>query len=486
MDLFSTNKKILLRNKKTSLSPLDPALILRQQLLMPDQTGKDITLEYVSATSRYVWTPIVDRYWIRWTLDILSSGCWTLDASTVYDVIKGWSDRDASITYNPAWSQGSTYGTLNGTWSYTKIASRYAEFSVTPTSDGKIYVVIAKESSGGIANVTINGSTDLVNELPLVGPNRQLDTYSATEAKNSRVLIASGLSAGTYTVRVTATGTKNASSSDSYIFFEGYGVTTLSIDDPQIGLQFDRATIRQIGYSSSNSNEYAYSYKPNGASTYQWTGTNHLNEIISSVTWQDELGNDISVSAGDTKTHGTQVIITQTGTSRHSDTGTTDHANVVCKHTFNTQGLDVFHQHTWLSTAVFDLAYPAMWRLVEAASLRGHMAGERDVIYDFNHNDNVLYVNRKDRLMAMWNASYPWVAWVYLPDLETVNGWANSQIGIGVRDEDTATANKIYVQRVGGTQEVANATVAVGDIWKGTVQYRISYIANPETSVLLM
>lgn len=454
----------------------DAAARIRQQLLMPVQTGKDVTLEYVSATSRYVWTPINGLYWTRWTIDQLAtSGMWVVDTSTVYECIKGWSDRDASITYAPAWSQGANSGGLNNTWSYTKVATRYAQFSVTPGTDGKIYIVGAQEANGGIAYITIDGGTTLVNELPLVGANRELDFYAAAEDKNHKFLIASTLSIEPHTVRITVSGTKNASSSDAYIWLEGYGVTPYTIDDAQMILAYDRDFVRQIGSASSNSNEYAIHYLPAGASTYEWMGTSHLNEVYSAITWQDSAGNDISVSVGDTKNHGDQLIVTQTGKARHSQTSITDHATVTCKQTFGTAGLDVYHKHDWLTACAFDQAYPAMWRLLEAASAKGIIAGDT-ATYTLNSSDQSYRGQLASRLSACWNNSFSWVAWCYLPDLTCVNGWARSVYKHSIRDETGGTTNKIYLQRTGGADNVANETTAPGDSWESTVQYRISNV----------
>lgn len=462
----------------TRASSSNAAELIRSQLLMPAQTGKDVTLEYVSATSRYVWTPIADRYWARWTVNKLAtSNMWVVDASTVYDVVKAWSDRDASITYNPAWSQGNSSGALNGTWSYTNVTNRYLEFSVTPGADGKIYVVYSQETNGGIIWVTIDGGTDLVNELPLNGGHRELDTYIAVvENKNTRACIASGLSIAAHTVRLTISGTKNAGSSNYYLWFEGYGITPYTIDDAQIALINDRKIVRQFGANSANSNEYAYHYKPSGAAVYEWTGTTHLNEVYSVVTWRDEIGNDISVSVGDTRNHGNSVVLNQTGVSRHSQTGTTNHANAQTIQTFTTEGLNVYHRHDWLTACSFDQTYPAMWNVISGSAVTGRCAGGSEVT--LNHNDDARYGNTKSRLCALWSASAEFVAWVYFANSAPVSGWSHSVDFLAIRDHTTGTTEKIYLQRTGGADDTANEVAAVNDVWESTVQYRISNI-NP-------
>lgn len=469
-----------------SRSGRDVAEFLRQQLTMPDQTGKSVTIEYSTATKRYVWTPIRDRYWTRWTLNQLAtSSMWTIDDAIVYDVVRAWSDRDASITYSSPWSQGASAGALNNTWSYTKVNGRYLEFTVTPAADGCIYLVYAAENSGGIVFVTIDGGTTLANELPLVSGNRELDTYAAAEAKNTRTRIASGLTVAPHTVRVTVqTGKKNASSSDYYCWFEGYGITAYDIDNAQIVLATDRKQVRQVGYSSSNSTEYAHSIKPGAATGYEWSGTNHLNEIYSAWTWTDAAGNDMSVSVGTPKKHAALIIVEQTGVTRHSTTGTTDHANILCRHTFSHAGLDIYHSHSWLTAGWCAQAFPGMWRLVEAAAQRAIVAGASSItdMSATNTGDGTRYINRAGRLIAAWNSAQPWVAWNYIPSLDTVNYWAAAPDGISLRD-DATTTNKIYIQRIGGVDSMPNAAINIGDVWSGTIAYRISYIPAPETDI---
>lgn len=449
--------------------------------LIMDDTGYDVCLQYGNATTRYAWTPIYDRYWSRWRLVEQANGFWAFNYISIYDAIKAWNDNDVTVTYNGAWAAGAAAAALGISYQRSETINHYAQFDVTPGAGGKIYIVLSYLSNGGYGAVTIDGGTALVNELPLVDGYKQVSCYAAASAYNNRILIASGLDAATaYTVRLTVVDDRPAGSSGDRVYFEGYGIFTETIDDPQIGtVTYDVKSLLIAGEGSS-ANEYAYHYKPPApAGNYEWTGSAHGNENIASVTWTDQAGNAVTVDAVDTKASAERIVVTHRGTSRHTETGATDHANFVCIQNFNSLGLDVTHTHWWLTACDFDLSYPAMFSMLNAIDL-GHVAGDEDEIYDLTGDDDADYGETIQRLSAF--ISDDWVLWMFMPNLTGVDGWVSSELFHFIQDR-IDTINKAYAQRTGGANGVANETAAVGDVWQSWAQYRVSYIPDAETEV---
>jgi hypothetical protein len=371
---------------------------------------------------------------------------------------------------------------LGGSYARNGTPGQYLEFEVTGATD--IYLVLIKQNNCGLGHVTINGSATLVNELPKDGSgNAYFDGYSAVQMFNQRVHIASGLTpANTYMVRVTVSGEKNASASDVRIYFEGYGTNVSGMDDPALGtVANDISVVASIGHATS-ALEYAISFRPStGATNFELTGSIHLNEAISAVSWKDGDGADVVVDAETTKVAVPTLVLEQTGTSRHSETGATDHANVTCRVRFTQQGIEIYHKHAWLSAGSSVVAYMAMLGSDDAYTDRGHISG-RSTVYDLTEDNDAFKGQFRSRQASLWKAGEPFVAWVYLPDLLGVNSWQSA--GARVSIQDAATNNKIYVTR--HDESVPPVVIGVGDEWESNHYCRLAYVPNADTLVPTM
>jgi hypothetical protein len=63
------------------------------------------TLQYIDATTRYVWTAIDGTLcWTRWKLSLLASGFWTRSGTRVFRALDAVNGDDAGITYSGSWS----------------------------------------------------------------------------------------------------------------------------------------------------------------------------------------------------------------------------------------------------------------------------------------------------------------------------------------------------------------------------------------------
>lgn len=458
---------------------VDPAIAFIEKLKAPTN-AKNSTLHYISSTRRTVWTPADNEWlWTAWTLDVLATGFWALMDVKIYNAVHAVAVAESGITYSGTWTTSVVAGGLGGNYRFGATAGHYAEFSFT--GGDKLYISYTQASNGGYANVTIDGSTALVNELP----GAQLNSYkSGSLVAGNRILIASGLNPSTtYTVRITATGTKEAASSGTRFYLEAGFRIAQTINSAQVyNITGAITAVANLGATTTTYVwEYAILYKPTGASAYEWTGSGHLNEVISTVTWKDGSGNDISVSVGTPRNDASSVVLEMTGTSRHSQTSTTNHANVTVQSTFSTEGLSLYHRHNWLSTATIDKAYPAMYPVANAVN-RGMVAGDASK-YVLTSDDGSFRSQSRSRALACWTTATNYVAWMYLPDFSAVGNWAKSANYAFIEDRSGGGVNKMYLQRVGGTPDAANDAIANGDVWESTAYYRATYFADPDTNL---
>ncbi len=456
-----------------ALDGVDEAL--KSKLTMPSQVGRNVTLQYVDANTRYAYVPIVNSYWVRWTITALASGFWQTTTPTVVYALDSVDNPDPGITYTGVWDSFPTAGSLNGTSRRSQVTNEHLEFTVTGVRD--VWLVNYTNTNCGYAYVTINGGTDLVNELPLDGGgHRWYDTYAASATAKVRTKVASGLNpASTYTVSLIHSGQKRAAASDHRVYFEGYSVDA----EPSVALAASLGLVAVVQAFGTGAYEYACNYKPEGASAAEYTGSGHLNEAITAVTWRDGNGEDVVVSEGAPQVAVATLVLTNTGTSRHSETGATDHANVTSRATFDHTGVTFYHSHEWLTTPEVSMFFCGMFGSLVTATDRGIVAGDATP-YDLSLDDNRWLGKKQTRCAAVWANGGNWVGWLWLPDLVGVNGWAI--VGAANAIQDTAVNNKIYVSRVGTHIGGASVTPSISDVWESTHECHLSYLAD--TSIL--
>lgn len=131
----------------------------------------------------------------------------------------GRSGFTSSLT---SYGSGLSAANVNGRVEHSNVTGQYLEWSAT--GEGDLYVIYTGRLNVGIAKVTINGASTLVNEIEDQGGYKGFSTITATDLlRRSYIKVASGLAAGTYTVRVEVSGaTENT---DPRIYIEGVAIT---------------------------------------------------------------------------------------------------------------------------------------------------------------------------------------------------------------------------------------------------------------------
>ena len=129
-------------------------------------------------------------------------------------------DRSASITYTGTWLQYADAGDWAGTELYNNTAGASAEYTFTGTSIAWISV---KNNNMGIADVYIDN----------VLAQQDIDCYSSSGKIYQQTLFSrSSLTNAIHTIRVVVKGTRNASSSNTYIVIDAFSTQDGSGSSP--------------------------------------------------------------------------------------------------------------------------------------------------------------------------------------------------------------------------------------------------------------
>jgi hypothetical protein len=161
------------------------------------------------------------------TIEVIS-GIVVVDAfvANPKTTISHWQETDPNATYSAGWTQASSAISWSGSGvstppdaALTAQETSTAGATVTlPFRGSSISWIGDTGPDGGIATVQIDGGTPV-----------EVDTYSPTIEVQEAVFTSSGLSDGSHTLTITATGNKNAASSGSRIAVDAFDVMTPAV-----------------------------------------------------------------------------------------------------------------------------------------------------------------------------------------------------------------------------------------------------------------
>jgi hypothetical protein len=204
-------------------------------------------------------------------------------AVDAFDVRSRVEDNDAAITYSGAWglndSDRNWSGTSMAMGSGTAARSATAGDSALLTFTGTAVSWIGVRAPWvGIADVFLDGAFA-----------QQIDMYAPAEQLQVPLFTASGLAAGTHTLRVAVTGQKNAASSTARVMIDAFDITVPTPAPPVTRVQeTDAAVAYTPGWAASGISDLWSGRNARQAvavgerATFTFTGT--------SVRWLGERG----------------------------------------------------------------------------------------------------------------------------------------------------------------------------------------------------
>ena len=388
-----------------------------------------------------------------------------------------------------------------GGFRYTTTAGEHVAWT-TPAGVVHVVASVVANINGGYGLVEIDGSKTAATSLPtaqdevtagrlastalvanggtLNPTDRVLNFYSAGSLWDDRRVLATGLTAGSHTVRITCTGYKQGAASAARIFSSGFG----SAPYATVGSPTTTTHVVMPGRTGTPQAMSAYEYAVNfaGASGNEYVGTVHgYDELLTVQAWVDGQQVDTATPA---TTTGSEVLIVRTSalTSPHM-TGKV--ADVTCRYRLTRDGLEVSTRIVLAQDATIRAGYLAMLPTAEPMSV-GHIVGTgRDLSLTAGTGGAAKGFRAKGYAAYTRNPTTGLTALMHLPDLTGVNEWAASGNIDGlvfIEDRAGNSINKIYATR----WSVANqGTYPSGTAFVGRTIYRAQLLPSlpPELSV---
>jgi len=189
-----------------------------------------LTISSDEANELTIWQNMEDETWVKWDLYRSATpgkdyygiwGCHIIEPIRWYQP----DPLDTNITWNGSWGRiASSAMPITGVAAYNiGDADGYVEWSIVCDGGESLYFAGYGLTTGGRGNVTIDGSTNLVNALYNDGTNAFVN-FSAVGNVSIVTNIARALPAGTHTIRM-AKDIVNCSAGNRKVYFDAWGIT---------------------------------------------------------------------------------------------------------------------------------------------------------------------------------------------------------------------------------------------------------------------
>ena len=189
-----------------------------------------LTISSDEANELTIWQNMEDETWVKWDLYRSATpgkdyygiwGCHIIEPIRWYQP----DPLDTNITWNGSWGRiASSAMPITGVAAHNiGDEDGYVEWSIVCDGGESLYLSGFGLTTGGRGNVTIDGSTNLVNALYNDGTNAFVN-FSAVGNVSIVTNIARALPAGTHTIRM-AKDIVNCSAGNRKVYFDAWGIT---------------------------------------------------------------------------------------------------------------------------------------------------------------------------------------------------------------------------------------------------------------------
>jgi hypothetical protein len=397
----------------------------------------------------------------------------------------GVDETDASFTFSGSWTNVNYAYCFGGTVKWSGTAGNYVQI-VTPACEW-LSIYINSLSNIGANLVTIDGDPTAANLLPtaqdlvtagrlaasclvsgggtLNPADRIFEPYGRGDYYEMyNIFIADNLPYTSHVVRLTVTGYKNPSSGGTRLYVAGYGYGNSAMNCSTVGAYLWKyPNVDSWMFSDAvDVWECAYSYKPTGASGYEWIGhTGHLKYV--SRTYKKD-GVPFTPVNG-TLYGGTSIEMTQSSTLTHTESVPAV-GSLSMTYRVGTNGLEILHDVTW-AVAGNATGYPAMMPATAAFNRGKNIA--LGVNTNLTDNDNSVKCNAKSDMLMMWEYTGTKAMLLFIPDLSYIRNYLMCNTTYLWIQDRLAGDNKCYF-----TRSDISENIAVGDVWSNKAYYRFA------------
>ena len=405
----------------------------------------------------------------------------------------------ADMILSGTWSNNASVYHYSGGYRANATVGGYAQ-CVTPEGVTEIGLYDVIGAPSGVALVSINGDNTLANDLytaqefvdngwlaatalveggGTLNPTDRVYTYSRVKtvstlglvipASSRRVRIATGLAAGSYTVRATVTGYIPQGESSANVRLAGFWFDDPAVDlsDYPIAMPVPQTTDLLSVAAGYSDNNFAFNFLPDGETGYEWMGHTGSQKVTTiSVEVDDTARNPIDAPdywLGD------KVELIVTGYCRHTETGAT---NVIeYTQTFKFEAANWITSNlaiTWKVPGTVSAGYTPMLAVNNNLDRGSMLDATQD--YTLTDNDGSSKGGINSHIAYCWDANGRWAALTAIKSDETARY-------IQIEDRADGVANKMYLRRYN------NATVAAEETESFESYYRFAFFADADAEL---
>lgn len=421
------------------------------------------------------------------------------------DTVRAMIDTDeTAASTTGTWTSGTNVLSVGGGYKYTTTAGDTMTWT-SPAGVTSVGVSVVEITNGGaLMKVEVNGSLTAADRLDtaqdvvtrgwyantilvanggtLNPTDRVMDSYSPTTGQNNyaaRRVLTADLTAGTHTVKVTATGYNRIglSSQRSYVTGFLHALPGTLLTDSGVAVVNDT-----VLNAVASAWEYAYYGQPAGTTAPGEMGNIHGWEAEISLTIT--VDGTVSTPADGARVDGTRdIIVTRVSQLRHTQLGTTAVADVITTYRLDRRGLRVDVQTTW--NLAIDLTWA--WLMLPVNGSTTNATGQkfnRAALMDyaggpvtFTGGSGDLYTGRSKSVAGWaWSTTGKFAVMAAVPDHTTfLNRWAKAGPAYAQLNDRSGNITKIYFARV-STTPVDH--ISAGTVVTSSVRYKVGYFPS--------
>lgn len=401
--------------------------------------------------------------------------------------------EDPSVTFvgGANWVKDSNTGaeSFGGSFRRDNVAGDYAEWASGADADS-VGIHAYGTSNAGYAKITIDGGDIVANRLPtaqdevdsgkldsaalvanggtLLPEDRLVDFFFAPPDPVRKIVLADGLTPGEpKTVRVTVTGYKRSTSTDSRVYLAGFFYSALGTDM----VSEARENVASL-VSSGSAWEYAFQTGFSDPVTFIGNIHGHDQEVSRALLVD---GSPVTLADGE-GVAGSQILMLRKSQLKNPSNASESLADVSVTYLLAPDGLRVGWTVKWLKSG--KLVAPSYTTMCPRdPSFDRCRNVSKSLPESLNDDAGGFKANAASDSMLIWQGEGNYATFVNIPDPSVSHRAFPGGIKLAVEDRAGGGFNKVYAARA----DIASPeSFVAGDFWRGSQIYSTARFDDPE------